>query len=298
MIIKILSQPYPLILDRKHHIKMALYVSIFVTFFLLFFKPFGIGNYQRSGLNFRIAGYGPITFVTLMLVFYVSGRIKRQPDEERWTTGKEILRQILYIVALGIANVFYTHYVFGLNFSVRAFVNFQVFTLLIGVFPVTFFVLANHFRLLHRNEKSAELLTGEIRRHRVESSHELPEAIPGKSETIRLTSENEKEVVDLHVDDLILIESADNYSTVYFLQNGKIQNKLLRSSLKRLELQAQHENLLRCHRTYIVNLKKVITVQGNAQGYRLRFHGFDQAFPVSRALNDTIRERLHHLAQG
>jgi len=293
--LSIFKQPYPYVRNWKHHLRVSVSISIFVTLFLLLFKPFGLESYANAGIYGRIAGYGLVTFITMLLVYVAMRTAMPHPDEDRWTTGKEILAQLVYIFVLGFGNVIYTHYVFGLHFSVQAFVDFQFFTLLIGIFPVSFFVLANHLKLLHRNEKAAAILTAEISKQRDDSSDRLP-STEGNGTKFRLTSENEKEELEISIDDLVLIESADNYSTVYYLQQGKMQSKLLRSSLKRLEQQAKHENLLRCHRTYLVNLQKVMAVTGNAQGYRLRFNGFDQTFPVSRTLNETIRERLNHLA--
>src|SRR5436190_6597360 len=43
---RFLRQPYPFINDYRHHLKVAVYISVFVVLFLFLFKPFGLGNYQ------------------------------------------------------------------------------------------------------------------------------------------------------------------------------------------------------------------------------------------------------------
>jgi DNA-binding LytR/AlgR family response regulator len=48
----------------------------------------------------------------------------------------------------------------------------------------------------------------------------------------------------------------------------------------------------RCHRAYIVNLDKVQHVEGNAQGYRLRFPDVEEPVPVSRNLNSEFSDKL------
>jgi hypothetical protein len=48
----------------------------------------------------------------------------------------------------------------------------------------------------------------------------------------------------------------------------------------------------RCHRTCLVNLYRVYKVSGNAQGYKLHVEGVEELSPVSRSLNEVIREKL------
>src|SRR6187402_1357903 len=110
---RIFSQPYPLNPSTRHHLKTALYISLFVMLFLMLFKPFGLSEYSGLAWNLRIAGYGALTFVTLLIVFFLVRMLKPLSNEENWTTGREVLSQLVYIVFVGIANLLYTHYVFG-----------------------------------------------------------------------------------------------------------------------------------------------------------------------------------------
>jgi DNA-binding LytR/AlgR family response regulator len=107
-----------------------------------------------------------------------------------------------------------------------------------------------------------------------------------------LKSDSEKESVQLFLNDLFFIESADNYCRVYYRREKKIISVMLRSTLKRFEDQLKYPEVFRCHRTYVVNLRNVHKVSGNSQGYRLHFKDFDQTVPVSRKIGDDIHERL------
>ena len=75
---------------------------------------------------------------------------------------------------------------------------------------------------------------------------------------IRFTSENEKEELILQADDFVYLAAAANYDEVYYLKNGVLEKRLLRTTLKRIEDDSSLSNyLLRLHRSYIVNPKHI-----------------------------------------
>jgi DNA-binding LytR/AlgR family response regulator len=54
----------------------------------------------------------------------------------------------------------------------------------------------------------------------------------------------------------------------------------------------QDERYLRCHQSYLVDLRKVQCVSGNAQGLKLHHEGGEEPVPVSHQLTPLVRERL------
>jgi DNA-binding LytR/AlgR family response regulator len=282
---KFLNQPYPRIDDFKHHLKVGFFVGLFIIAFLIIFKPFGLSYTNTQDTNLIIAGYGLVTFFILVIISrIIKGVNPSSKNETNWTTGKEMLEQLFYVFIIGLGNLIYTHFAFDVKISISSLLSFQLFTLIIAIFPVTFLVLLKQIKLLKMNKLEAEEITKQI-----------PIVIPpSNGNLITLISENEKELLEVNADSLLLIESADNYCTVYFIENDKLKSKMLRSTLKRLESQLMSfPKVMRCHRTYIVNLLKVKSVTGNAQGYRLRLEQLDQTIPVSRSLNSAIKKKLN-----
>ncbi len=53
------------------------------------------------------------------------------------------------------------------------------------------------------------------------------------------------------------IEAADNYVEVHYMNGGKKQTLLIRNSLKNIAYNFLDKDLVRCHRSFIVNLNKV-----------------------------------------
>ena len=56
---------------------------------------------------------------------------------------------------------------------------------------------------------------------------------------------------------LFYIESADNYVNIYYLNKSKVSRFILRNSLKNIEESLTEFGLIRCHRSFIVNIEKV-----------------------------------------
>lgn len=92
-------------------------------------------------------------------------------------------------------------------------------------------------------------------------------------------------------EEFLYAESADNYVKVFYTGG----QQLIRSTLKQLEDSFRgNERIFRCHRTYLVNLDRVIHISGNAQGYKLHLEGVVQTIPVSRSLNGQIASLVIH----
>ncbi|MCQ2348484.1 MAG: LytTR family transcriptional regulator [Paludibacteraceae bacterium] len=53
------------------------------------------------------------------------------------------------------------------------------------------------------------------------------------------------------------LESADNYVQIHYSAGGKMQTVMIRNSMKNVEWRFRSSKLVRCHRSYIVNLENV-----------------------------------------
>ncbi|RYF45491.1 MAG: LytTR family transcriptional regulator, partial [Cytophagaceae bacterium] len=214
--------------------------------------------------------------------------------EERWTVGKEIAKILTLILFIAIANRLYMSWLVGLSMQGGWLWAIGI-TFLLGIFPTVGVVLTNYIIQLRKYEQQASHLV--LHKHSSETPvkpENVPDQIaigsaPPKSSQVVLTAENEKDTIQLNRDDLLAIESSDNYCTVFYQKNGTLAKELIRSSLSRLENQLGAETpFVRCHRSYIVNLDEVNRVSGNAQGYKLHLLNGQLMVPVARKYNDTL----------
>jgi len=102
---------------------------------------------------------------------------------------------------------------------------------------------------------------------------------------------DEKGVIcfSIQMDALYYIESDTNYITIYYAKQGKMENYLLRSSLKTVLEENINENLVRCHRSFIVNFDKVKLYKKDKEGgvIELTDEGI-HPIPVSKSYLDNV----------
>lgn len=76
---------------------------------------------------------------------------------------------------------------------------------------------------------------------------------------------------------------------------GESTRKMLRATMKQAEeAVAACPFIIRCHRAFLVNARKVVKVDGNSQGYRLRLEGDGEEIPVSRAYAKEVKALIEN----
>lgn len=76
--------------------------------------------------------------------------------------------------------------------------------------------------------------------------------------------------LSLSPENLYYIESDDNYIKVWYTDSkGELKQYMLRCRLKTVEESFKESGLIRCHRKYIVNIKKVKVLRKESEGYVL-----------------------------
>jgi hypothetical protein len=284
-ILRLLRQPFPLSDNPKFRAWLCVSVGLFVAAFLLIFQPFELNLLRSSHKTLMICGYGFVcTAILFFTLFIIPKWFPAAFSEKRWKVYSEIIFSLINISLVGLGNFLYSASLGFFGFSWKALILFQLITLLVGLIPVSISVLLKEILLLKKNLREAASLS--------EALDQKTNIVPD-SRDFRLEADNSKDSLELPASDLLCISSADNYIEVFHRVNGLIGKTLLRSTMKRAE-----ENLssaghfFRCHRAWIVNLDKVKSVSGNAQGYKLLLEDFEEAIPVSRSLNKEIAVRL------
>ena len=113
-----------------------------------------------------------------------------------------------------------------------------------------------------------------------------------QNQKVVVKPENEREQCQFKDDSLLFISSEGNYVNIV-VKNKKIERILIRNSLTNIEKQLRNYPLFcRCHRAYIVNLNKIKSATGNAQGLKLTLKDLDDSIPVARSYSKEFRKRL------
>ena len=275
---KILNQPYP---QRERTLLQSVLHSaaegLFVFLFFALFQPFGMSEWKDPNKYFYLMGFGLITaLVSLFIKALLPVIFPKFHQEENWVVWKEIFNILLILTLITCGVIVYSSYLFHWQVNFAAFFQMFLWVAIIGIFPTSFWVMYDYIDKLKKYSKPIQVIHHDVQQE--------------ASKTIEFIADNEKDKLTIAYENLFFIESTDNYSTIYFLKNAVLQKEMIRSSLSRLEGQIKHNLVVRCHRSFIVNLEKVENITGNAQGYKLQLnrHGF--IIPVARKYSSIIEK--------
>ena len=275
---KKLSTPYPIDTSIRHNLGIIAVFSLFIFFFNAL-TDFAYEDQSFFGTLLPAI----ITFLILSFSFILMPRLfPKHFHEDRWTVGREIFWSLMQFVFIGAALFFYQVWLNAAPLTLKVFSQFITGSFAIGAAPAIGTVMYEQNRLLKRTLKEALALNQQLKAKQVAQST--------KEKLLVLTSENEKERIQVDSDDLILISSSDNYVEIYYLLAGQLTKHLLRSSLKRIaEKLVPEAEFFQSHRAHIVNLNKLESVSGNAQGYKLQLAHIPTLIPVSRSQSKQLK---------
>jgi membrane protein YdbS with pleckstrin-like domain len=154
---KFLDQSYPIVEDSW---KVIISISCFISLFLLIFQPFELSKVEGPYRYLIFIGYGAVTFLILVFNMKILPSLFKDFFEEKsWTVKKQLLFFGWILFTIGIGNFIYTVPTTSyFDFNFKAFILFQVYTLVIGLFPVTFLVIIQQNYLYRQHLQSASEL--------------------------------------------------------------------------------------------------------------------------------------------
>jgi len=122
---------------------------------------------------------------------------------------------------------------------------------------------------------------------------ERTEEIPKKN-LIAFLDEKGEFKISIVLENLLYVDSADNYATIHYLNKSKLSHFLIRNSLKWMEENLTKETpLVRCHRSCIVNLDKVKVLRKTKDGIFLELDALNTPdIPVSKTYYERVMTKF------
>ena len=110
---------------------------------------------------------------------------------------------------------------------------------------------------------------------------------------IQILDEKGEMRLSIRRENLVLIESADNYVCVYYLNGDVTKKSMIRNTLSRVAEHLHGTRIVRCHRSYMINLDHAQILHRDKEGVFIE-HGIEGIpnVPISRTYADNIREWL------
>ena len=270
--------------EIRYQLRLIAGISLGIFLFLLFFLPFEHRELEYNENLLFVTGLAAISFIVMaifriLLPSYLNCIFRL----ESYKISNEVVIILLIWVFIALGNIFYLRYVGLLELSL-----YTVFKIvLFSSFPSVILKLADVNKSLRDQLKRMVEKNIKMGRHVSEEEHGIraPELI---------FSDTRSDKIEIYPDDILLVKSADNYVKIYYREEEKVKQKMLRKTIRNMYDQLRkYPEFLRCHRTSIVNSQYIVSLKNNYRGYSLELLDYEEEIPVSRQYLLTVKEYLN-----
>ena len=252
--------------------------GFFFYLFLLVFLPFGVDNYnpnhEYSAAFLLEISYFMFATTILMLLneFILKERVVRKVS-----ISAVIGWSVWLLLSIGIGNyILYNWLGNWHDLSLESGIYFILNCSSVFLFPLVGIFFIYRYQALKNSIQEIEL---------------RPRTPPYYTRLIQFQGEGRSDQFTIAADDFRYAQAQDNYVALYYLKNGKVHKELIRSSLSELLVKANSDDLVRCHRSYAVNINQVHSArQGNPMLLFLR--DLEEPIRVSRSYTKAVRSSL------
>jgi hypothetical protein len=302
---KIWFQPFPSYHFSVKQMGISVLSGCIVFSIFYIMQPFNI-NRLTGPLQFTYSFmYGAVTagcllILTVVLPLFLPGLFK----EEKWVVGKEVIFAVLTVLCIAAANVLAYSFLETGRVTIAGFFNFLLATLLVGLLPITVSVLIKQKTLLNKFRETAGSMNSSLqqsalqiqanKKSRLSENHVAADTIDAGGRII-LKGEAVGEKMEILQEDVWCLATADNYVSIVYKEGNVLKTVLYRTTLLKMQEQLiGFDNIVRCHRGYIINLHKVQNITASAQGLKLQLLWRNELIPVGKTYMQQIKERLQN----
>lgn len=227
--------------DKGNIIRLIVLTALFALVFINIYKPFS-SSFWYNVSEFTFFVYSSLIILTGILVVVISRIIMYyRTRNHELLLGEYLLWVFLELFFMALFYTIYTSYLNPDRGYLDVFRESLINTALIIILPYS----AIHLYFSYKNQSN---LLEKIKQHEQnESIHGIYAFFDEKGE-LKLS---------VAADNLLYIESADNYVKIWYMNKGKVTHYMLRNTMKAIDKQYAGTPLRRCHRSYIVNFDKI-----------------------------------------
>lgn len=272
-------------------IAWAIILSCYAIIYITFVQPFGLAFLDWTDKWLIIAIYGAICLIIFGLTFIII-----QPWNEYFRRNslfmKYALLAIINILLLTLS-IFFFNSLQELNeLNISSFFEVLLQVIIISLLPIISLILFSDRITYAQNLKNIPEVVAQQQNQQQETSITPID----KEKLITIKTDNVGESIQLQQNQIICFEANDNYTAIYYMANNKMKKELYRITLKKLEVQLfEFKEIIRCHKSYIINISHLEKISGNAQGFKMHLQNLDFEIPVSRSFPRQIIDNLREI---
>ncbi|WP_179022264.1 LytR/AlgR family response regulator transcription factor [Winogradskyella forsetii] len=202
-------------------------------------------------------------------------------SDKNWEVGHQMIFYLVILLVIATFNGIYTNYINSLPFSWNNYWWIISRTFVLGGIPIAFITVLDYKQKVNFNTNQASNILKK-KKKLLEDSEDT---------THQISTDLKNETFSFNENDFNYTIAVGNYIDMCSLDENKLKKVTYRITLSSFEMQlAETSNLIRCHRSYLVNLKKVENISGNAQGLKLELKNQSEIVPVSRKYIPIVKQ--------
>lgn len=273
---------------KNTNINLLVFVFIFSMVFVNIYTPFEFSTWFNSSsdtLNFlystcTILGGMVVLIVSRIVMYYVNKReLISMLSYVLWLAAEILTIVMLYTLVTKVL----------LHDQRDAYIIFRRALIFVPAILALPYLVSYLFLGLRSKDATINKLieeghtTGQVLQHTVD-------------DTITFNDENGKPRLTIKSGNILYLGANDNYVNIYYMDNDKVGYTMLRNNLKTLEKQLDAYGIVRCHRSYMVNLHRVTIISREKDGmYVTLDSNAVSRIPISKSYSEEVMKRFSEM---
>lgn len=264
------TRPMATSINSVRGLVISFLVGLFVAIVAVGVQPFGLSNFSHESKMLYLIGFGIVAFVGMLIAKFVLPQVlKSFYDNQHWTIARQVIHLSLVILIVGSLIVVYSNY-----FNISSFTFIDVLkALTICIIPAVVITFIQQ-KLFHTQfSTTADKINDNLNSLILPAPTQiLPVLVFGES----------GQKLSLLPNQLIYAETSKDSTDFYWQNFMGVEKTTVQTSLANVEKElSAHPQFVRLHRNFVVNMRGIQKVEGDARGYRLNIARKNNAIPVS-----------------
>jgi hypothetical protein len=265
----------PYLYEKRNIVKLVLFTALFALVFINIYSPFGVEKWY-SVTDLELFFYSSLVTLTGVLIVVLSRIVMYFFCRKQLISLWQYLVWIFFEIML--MALFYAIFEKFILNDAREFTELVKTsarnTALVLLLPYS--VMWLYFSWRDKKEQ-------------IERLAEMQSVNENSRDMIPFYDERNILKFSVKKENLLYLESTENYVTICYLNKGKVSKYLLRSTMKRMEETFSGTEIIRTHRSFMVNFDKVKVIRKDRDGLSL---GLDNPALMDIPVSKTFAEKV------
>lgn len=266
--------------EKKFLFRTVLYITIFSIIFMNIYSPYSTTAWFSFHDKKEVTGMLSFYLISVFLLLASKLLFYKINSRKLMSYAGSILFILLEIVLITAVYLLFTKLFIDLSGIETKVILFRAYACVTLILVLPYTICALYFTVKHQNR----LLKTGISRSNIQKKNHL----------VNLCDKRGKIKLSISSEDLLYVASEDNYVKIFYEQGEKVISYMLRSTTKNIE-DSFGKNLVRCHRSYLVNINKIKLFNNERDNMFITLkNSLVNPLPVSRSYRENVETLLEN----